>query len=397
MKTKQKQEQKKKEKPKWYENLILDLKKIQYETLVKGKWMIGKRIIEEEGKPEYGEGTVKDIAKDMGVSPRELWLCIQFAKKCDDITLFTNKSWMHITHNVLPTSTKIKIIDETIDMLKLQKYDNDMYYISDSKYSEERFGDDIICIDRTHGENDVREYKDYYPTLTRLTRLFHPNGKEFTLREYAKVQDFSDDFKFVGSRSDIKDQIGEAVSPKMAEYIIKKHIIGKTYIELFCGCGGFSQGAKNSEKEGLWSIDFNRAAGYSHKLNFPETEMQINDITKVKEKEIHKKIGNVDFILGGPPCQGFSMAGKRLGFKEDKRNQLYLDYLRFVKEFKPKQFIMENVKEILEHKDEIIKDFEKIGYSVETEKVNGLDIGMKQKRIRVFFIGNKKDGDEVNR
>ena len=387
---KQKQKQVKKEKQKWYEQLILDLKKIQYESLVRGKWLIGKRIIDEEGKPEYGEGTIKEIARDVGVSPREIWRCISFARKVTNPVIFTDKSWEYIKNNVLPTLTKIKIIDETIDMLKLQKYDNDMYFISDGKYSEDRFGDDIICIERSPGEDDVREYKDYYPTVTRLSRFFHPNGKEFTLREYAKVQDFPEDFKFVGTKSDIKDQIGEAVSSKMGEYIIKKHINGTTYIELFCGCGGFSQGAKNLDKDGHWAIDFNRSAGYSHKLNFPETEMCINDITKVKEKEIHKRIGDVDFIIGGPPCQGFSSAGKRLGFKEDKRNQLYLEYLRFVKEFKPKQFIMENVKEILEHKEEIIKDFENIGYSVETEKVKGLEIGMKQNRIRVFFIGNKK-------
>jgi len=117
----------------------------------------------------------------------------------------------------------------------------------------------------------------------------------------------------------------------------------------------------------------------------------IGDIIDIDEKKIHKEIGDIDFIMGGPPCQGFSSAGKRLGFKEDSRNSLYLDFLRFVQEFKPKQFIMENVKEIENYKEEIIKDFEEIGYSIIVEKVNGLDIGMKQKRVRVFFIGEIKE------
>ncbi|GAF97262.1 unnamed protein product, partial [marine sediment metagenome] len=163
-----------------------------------------------------------------------------------------------------------------------------------------------------------------------------------------------------------------------------------TYLELFCGCGGFSVGAHKSKKECLWSNDFNKYSGYSFQLNFPETKVCIGDIKKIEEKQIHKEIGDVDFIIGGPPCQGFSVAGKRLGFKEDTRNSLYLDFVRFVKEFKPKQFIMENVQQILNFKDEIVQDFEKVGYSVEVKLIKGEEIGMKQKRHRVFFIGELK-------
>jgi len=63
------------------------------------------------------------------------------------------------------------------------------------------------------------------------------------------------------------------------------------------------------------------------------------------KRKFIKKLGKLILLWGGPPCQGFSSAGQRLGFREDSRNELYLDFLRFVKEFKPKQFIMENVKE----------------------------------------------------
>jgi len=376
----------KKEKPQWYSKLILDLKKIQFETIVKGKWLIGKRIIEDETKTEYGEETIKNIARDMGTNERELWLCIQFARKCDDVTLFTDKSWRFITHNYLPTPKPKDVIEDDTDIERLGQLDNNMFYFL-HHYYKKRFGDKVIAVD-VHREDDVREYTDYYPTITKHSRLFDKNGKEFNLRKYADIQDFPHDFKFVGSSQDIKNQIGEAVSPKMAEYIINKYIKGKTYIELFAGCGGFSVGAHKLQKKCLWCIDFNKYSTHSFKLNFPDTEVCIGDIKKVDEKKVHKKIGDIDFIIGGPPCQGFSIAGKRLGFKEDERNQLYLDFIRFLKEFKPKQFIMENVKEIIQYQDEIKKDFEKIGYNIIVEKVNGLDIGMKQKRIRVFFIGN---------
>ena len=277
-------------------------------------------------------------------------------------------------------------VDEDLEEKIPSPFDKNMFYFLNT--FKGNFGKDVLCINPVHGETNIREYKDYYPTITKLSKLYHPNGKEFTLREYAKIQDFPEDFKFVGIYQEIKNQIVEAVSPMMSEYVLKKHIKGKNYIELFCGCGGFSAGAEKLGKKCIWANDFNRYAAHSYKLNFPKTEVSVKNIQGVDEKKIHKKIGNIDFIIGSPPCQGFSFAGKRLGFKKDKKNQLYLDFVRFVKEFKPEQFIMENVKQVLEFKDEIIKDFK--GYSVITETINGLDIGMKQKRIRAFFIGTKK-------
>jgi len=284
---------------------------------------------------------------------------------------------------------------------KINPYDSNMFHFTNNKRDLLNFNDEdeslgykfkeVICVNVTHGENDVRYYSNYYPTVLTMCCFVDRLGKEFSLRDYARVQDFPEDFKFVGTSQEIKRQIGEAVSPKMGEYIIKKYIKGKDYVELFSGCGGFSVGAHKLGKKCLWCNDFNKYSGHSFKLNFPDTNVFIGDVKDINEKKIHKEIGYVDFIIGGPPCQGFSSAGQRLGFKGDSRNNLYLDFLRFIKEFKPKQFIMENVKEIEIHKEEIIKDFKKIGYNVKTELVNGLDIGMKQKRIRVFFIGLKME------
>ena len=281
-------------------------------------------------------------------------------------------------------SLKVKSIG--LDLNKVQAFDENIFYLGETY--EEYEDENILCIEKYNDK--IRVCDEYFPTLTTQSMLFHRTGKEFSLREYAKVQDFPDDFKFVGNYSEIKKQIGNAVDVKMAQYIINKHIKGKPYIELFSGCGGFSQGAHNLGKKCLWANDIDKYSSYSFKLNFPEAEVCISDIRKLDEKEIHDKIEKVDFIIGGCPCQGFSIAGNKFGFECDERNKLYLEFIRFLKVFKPKQFILENVPPILEYKDRIISDFNEAGYEVKIEKVNGLEIGSKQNRTRVFFIGELK-------
>ncbi len=343
------------------------------------------------------DNVLTKTAKDTGVSERTVASARQYKELIKKSPELKKKKVTEVLNNyeikedkVIRKNTRIEI-----NLNKLNSYDENMFHFSidhGKKYSKE-----VICVDISHGENDIREYKEYYPTVLNVCTFTDNNGKEFSLRKYAEIQNFPEDYKFVGTSQEIKRQIGEAVSPKMSEYIIKKYITGKSYIELFAGCGGFSVGSHKLGKNCLWCNDFNKYSGYSFKLNFPETEVFIGDIKEIDEKKIHKEVGDVDFIIGGPPCQGLSSAGMRLGFKEDSRNSLYLEYLRFVKKFKPKQFIMENVKDIENYKDEIIKDFEKIGYEVKTELVDGLDIGMNQKRIRFFFIGelkNMKGGKE---
>ncbi|MFH1585968.1 MAG: DNA (cytosine-5-)-methyltransferase [archaeon] len=274
-----------------------------------------------------------------------------------------------------------------IDLKKVQAFDKNIHYLSDTY---EEYGDTkILCVEKYNDK--IRIHYDSYSTLTTQSLLFHIDGREFSLREYAGVQDFPDDFNFVGNYSEIKKQLGNAVDVKMAEAVIKKFIKGNSYIELFCGCGGFSQGAHNKGKRCLWANDSNKYAAYSFKLNFPETDVCISDIKKIDEKEIYEKIGKIDFILAGCPCQGFSLSGNKFGFECDERNGLYLELIRFLSFFKPSQFVMENVPPILEYKDRIIEDFKNAGYDIKIEKINGLEIGSKQSRTRVFFIGDRRE------
>ena len=105
------------------------------------------------------------------------------------------------------------------------------------------------------------------------------------------------------------------------------------------------------------------------------------------------KFDTIDVVIGGPPCQGFSIAGN-IGrkFIDDPRNRLFKEFVRVVKVIKPKFFVMENVARLYNHKkgetrNEIIKDFQKLGYKVECKILNSADFGVPQVRRRVIFIG----------
>lgn len=177
-----------------------------------------------------------------------------------------------------------------------------------------------------------------------------------------------------------------------------------SYIDLFSGAGGLSLGFDNAGFENIFSLDIEKSFNETYKLNFPKHKLIELDIKKLKEQEVKKILGNkkVDVVVGGPPCQGFSMAGNAgRRFIDDERNKLYKEFLRIVKITKPKFFVMENVARIFTHRNgntrkEIINDFEKIGYKVECKILNSADYGVAQMRRRTIFIGtNINNGKEI--
>jgi site-specific DNA-cytosine methylase len=263
---------------------------------------------------------------------------------------------------------------------KVCSYDSNMYYES-AEQSDLRYGDKVFSL------NDIK-----YNTVSTLSRFFHlETGIEFNLREYADVQTFPKNYKFVGNYGTIKKQIGNAVAPFMAKHI-GEILKGKTIGDLFSGCGGFSCGLHQHGFTTIWAVEWDEFAAKSFKLNFPNTKVYQTSIKSLDPLQFEK----VDVIIGGPPCQGFSSANhenKKVKpserFADDPRNELYKEFVRFVKILQPNQFIMENVPEIQDVKDQIIKDFESIGYQVETNLLEGNQIGMKQNRKRFFFIGKK--------
>ena len=160
-------------------------------------------------------------------------------------------------------------------------------------------------------------------------------------------------------------------------------------VSLFSGAGGMDLGFINSGFEIIWANDFFREAVDSYRKNIGK-HMIYGDITKISSKDIPD---GADVIIGGFPCQGFSVANTKRSM-EDKRNFLYREMLRIIEDKNPKFFVAENVKGILSIEKgkvfEMIKsDFEKLGYKVNARILNAAEYGVPQARERVVIIGNR--------
>lgn len=162
-----------------------------------------------------------------------------------------------------------------------------------------------------------------------------------------------------------------------------------TVVSLFAGCGGLDLGFINAGYKVIWANDFFPDAVKTYKKNIGN-HIVLGDITKIPSSEIPD---NFDILLGGFPCQGFSIANKNRSM-EDERNFLYREMLRIVKDKKPSFFLAENVKGLLSmHNGKIVgmivKDFKKLGYSVDYKILNSADYGVPQQRERILIIGNR--------
>lgn len=182
-----------------------------------------------------------------------------------------------------------------------------------------------------------------------------------------------------------------------------------TVVSLFSGCGGLDLGLeggftfldkkyKKNPFRVIWANDITEKATKTQILNFPNTEVVCADITKVLEDKLD--IPSADIVVGGFPCQDFSLAGKRQGLAVS-RGQLYLSMVKVIKQVKPKIFLAENVKGLLSWEEGLgirtmVSDFEKLGYHVEYKLHNTADFGVPQTRQRVIIVGVRKDvGDKV--
>ena len=165
-----------------------------------------------------------------------------------------------------------------------------------------------------------------------------------------------------------------------------------TIIDLFSGCGGLSLGFEMAGFEIGLAIDNWEDALITYRKNHNGAKTLNADLLNLDPKEVEDKYGlhDISVIIGGPPCQGFSVAGKRI--IDDDRNKLYKSFVRFVKHFQPKAFVMENVPNILSIgggavKDSIINDFSELGYSISYKVLTASDYGVPQNRRRAFFVG----------
>ena len=162
-------------------------------------------------------------------------------------------------------------------------------------------------------------------------------------------------------------------------------------VSLFSGCGGLDLGFKQSGYDIIWANDILKDACETYRLNIGD-HIYCEDIIKIDKSIIPK----ADIVIGGPPCQSFSLVGKRN--PKDDRSNLVWSYLEVLQRVKPKVFILENVTGILSAKnpdgskvlDNLVEAFNDLGYTTSVFKLNAADFGVPQRRVRVFIVGNKK-------
>ncbi len=190
-----------------------------------------------------------------------------------------------------------------------------------------------------------------------------------------------------------------------------------TFIDFFGAPGGLSLGFEMVGFKGIGALDIFKAGMETYTFNFPESKVIVEDIKKISVNDFKKELGitsyEIDVVIGGPPCQGFSTIGRvkiaslaRNGtwklnnhhprFIDDPRNELYKEFIRMVNGLKPQIIVMENVPGMMSYRNgeivsEIIEDFDSIGYTAQARILNAVEYGVPQVRKRIFFIAVRKD------
>lgn len=175
------------------------------------------------------------------------------------------------------------------------------------------------------------------------------------------------------------------------------------FIDLFAGIGGFRSGLEKNGHKAIAYSEVDKHAKQSYTAIYDTTEeIDLGDITEVPNEQWQELKDKTNIIVGGSPCQSFSLAGKRRGF-EDTRGTLFFHYVNAVKEVKPEFFVFENVKGMISHdKGETIKtvltSFHEIGYDIDFDIFNSKYYGVPQNRERIYIVGKRKDlGENISR
>ena len=179
-----------------------------------------------------------------------------------------------------------------------------------------------------------------------------------------------------------------------------------TMIDLFCGAGGFAVGCSWAGFESVLGIDHFEPAMRTWSYNHSHSIGCLGDITKIEPKQIKdllasKGINKINLITGGVPCQGFSIANRKHN-ENDERNFLFIEYMKFVKEFNPDYIILENVSGMRstaggQFEKDIIKYMSSLGYTTTVDLLNAADYGVPQIRKRLIFVGVKQGRGLVNK
>ena len=172
--------------------------------------------------------------------------------------------------------------------------------------------------------------------------------------------------------------------------------------DVFSGAGGFSCGFEMAGCEVIGAIEHDKWAADTFKYNHPHAKMLLGDIETFSTETLKEQIEQPDIIIGGPPCQGFSICVKNAGDPKDPRNSLFVEFIRMAKIFSPKVMVMENVPNIIRAKtksgirvvDIIQQEFEKMNYHVYYVVLNASDYGVPQMRQRFVLIAASQELDK---
>lgn len=268
----------------------------------------------------------------------------------------------------------------------------------------------LARITQTGGRTTLYGRLDYDKPSYTITTYFNRPGngtyvhpvheRVLSVREAARLQCFPDDYYFFGNKTDTLKQVGNAV-PVMLAYnigkMIKEKTGCKTSIDLFSGAGGMTYGFKRAGINAVIANDFMESACVTLKTNCPEIPVLFGDVTNKRIKQIIVDAGikgGADIICGGPPCQGFSMAGFRAA--DDPRNQLFHDFIEIVSKVNPKVIVFENVPGLMSYKGgetyrQIVQFFSDLGYEAEGRLLMANEYGAPQKRKRVIILCVRKD------
>ena len=259
-------------------------------------------------------------------------------------------------------------------------------------------------------KNGVRVYGEtsYENQMAVLSHYLHNHRRKIAKEEQAEIVDAIRSFlsrKVCRQKNDIDDWSDEQfliAAEDPAQYGLFSEFFDIpfpapekpkfTFIDLFAGIGGFRIAMQNLGGKCVYSSEFDAKAQETYLANYGE--MPFGDITKESTKSYIPK--NFDILCGGFPCQAFSLAGKRLGFKDETRGTLFFEIEDILRKHQPKAFFLENVKGLAIHDrgrtlDTIIKHLDDAGYDVVPPQIlNAMDYGVPQHRERIYIIGFRK-------
>ncbi len=237
----------------------------------------------------------------------------------------------------------------------------------------------------SQGKLDVKKKKIQHSGTEKKLPSIIKDAKEYNL--LSENMNYSSEYA-----NELSKLYKDAVMPKKNNAI--------KGIALFSGCGGMTLGFEAAGVDLVGHVEIAESANRIYVENFPNSKLLGKDICAISDNDLKQwkiEFGNIDIIVGGPPCQGFSLAGKRN--PEDERNRLYEQYVRIVSAIRPKVFVMENVALMTSMKDKngilfidkIEKSFSEQGYSLVKRIVNAYEYGVPQSRERVILVGVRKD------